>query len=225
MKPVEVYLETGKRKTFAVAPDWPGWSRWGKDESAALDNLLAHAPRYAAVLQVAGIPFSPPAGKEAFTIVERLPGDATTDFGAPSGFPASDARPITPDELDRLRKIIQACWTAFDSAAGKAAGAELRRGPRGGGRDLERILQHVIDGDRSYLPRLVWKHRLDRNLDLEEQMHSLRAAVLDALTSAVEDGLPEKGPRGGSIWTPRFFARRVAWHTLDHAWEIEDRMV
>jgi hypothetical protein len=224
MKPVEVYFETGKRKTFAVAPEWPGWSRWGKDENAALDSLLDHAPRYAAVLQSAGIPFPLPAGTDPFTIVERLPGDATTDFGAPSSFPASDARPIDPDELDRLQKILQACWTAFDSAAGNAAGAQLRRGPRGGGRDLERIHQHMIDGDRSYLPRVVWKYRLDKTLDLGGQMRSLRAAVLDALTSAVENGLPEKGPRRGSAWTPRFFARRVAWHTLDHAWEIEDRI-
>ena len=36
---------------------------------------------------------------------------------------------------------------------------------------------------------------------------------------------PKSGPRGGKIWSPRFFVRYVAWHTLDHAWEIEDRAI
>jgi hypothetical protein len=71
---------------------------------------------------------------------------------------------------------------------------------------------------------MVWKYRLDKSLNLDQQMHNLRSAVLAALFTAVENGLPEKGPRGGTVWTPRFFTRRVAWHTLDHAWEIEDRV-
>jgi hypothetical protein len=25
-------------------------------------------------------------------------------------------------------------------------------------------------------------------------------------------------------WTPRYFVRRMAWHELDHAWEIEARV-
>ena len=50
-----------------------------------------------------------------------------------------------------------------------------------------------------------------------------RAVVRDALSRAVSEGLPEKGPRGGTIWLPRYFVRRAAWHVLDHAWEIEDR--
>ena len=49
----------------------------------------------------------------------------------------------------------------------------------------------------------------------------MHAAVLDALTRAVIEGLPAAGPRGGVIWTARSFVRRAAWHVLDHAWEIE----
>ncbi len=225
MKPLQIYLETGKRKTFAVALDWPGWARWGKSEDAALQNLLDYGARYAAVMNTAGLSFAAPDSVEPFEIVERLPGDATTDFGAPSAFPKNDAISIMPDELTRLRAILKACWAAFDKAAEDAAGVELRKGPRGGGRDLERIRQHVIDGDRSYLPRVAWKYRLNKELSLGEQMKGIRGAVLDALTNAVENGLPEKGPRGGAIWTPRFFTRRVAWHTLDHAWEIENRRI
>lgn len=73
--------------------------------------LAAAAPRYAVVAAQAGVPFPAGAGA-AFDVVERLPGSATTDFGAP---------------------------------------------------------------------------------------------------------VVEKG------WPPRYAARRIAWHVLDHAWQIEDR--
>ena len=36
-------------------------------------------------------------------------------------------------------------------------------------------------------------------------------------------GAPPPGPRGGKRWLPRYFVRRVGWHVLDHALEIEDR--
>jgi len=41
----------------------------------------------------------------------------------------------------------------------------------------------------------------------------------------VRGEIPHQGPRGGALWTPRYFVRRVAWHTVDHLWEIEDRIV
>ena len=59
--------------------------------------------------------------------------------------------------------------------------------------------------------------------DVRSAMLETRSVVLDALSRAVTEGLPEKGPRGGALWTPRYFVRRTAWHALDHAWEIEDR--
>jgi hypothetical protein len=33
---VDVVLEIGKKRTFAVALDWPGWTRRGRDEESAL---------------------------------------------------------------------------------------------------------------------------------------------------------------------------------------------
>jgi hypothetical protein len=46
----------------------------------------------------------------------------------------------------------------------------------------------------------------------------LRERML-APISAPSDGSPIAGRK----WPPRYAARRVAWHALDHAWEIEDR--
>jgi hypothetical protein len=49
-------------------------------------------------------------------------------------------------------------------------------------------------------------------------IETMRSAMLDLL------GQPSDGsPLGGRKWPPRYAAGRIAWHALDHAWEIEDR--
>jgi len=224
--PIPVYLEAGKRRTFAGAIEWPGWCRAGKDEASALEALLAYGPRYARVLQPAGLPFTPPDDITQLRVVETLPGNTTTDFGAPAMAPAADARAVDEAELERFLALLQACWQAFDAAVQQAEGKELRTGPRGGGRDLQKIVAHAIEGDAGYLGRLAWKVAKPAAEEApEEAMRRIRQAVVDVLTAAVRQGLSERGPRGGKIWTPRYFVRRVAWHVLDHAWEIEDRVL
>jgi hypothetical protein len=83
-----VYLEVGKRRVFASAADWPGWSRSGKDEALALEALAAAAPRYAHAAEAARVPFAP---GSTFEVVERLPGDATTEFGAPGAIAKAES--------------------------------------------------------------------------------------------------------------------------------------
>ena len=46
----DVHLEQGRTWTFACAVDWPGWARHGKGDEAALEQLMAYAERYAAVV-------------------------------------------------------------------------------------------------------------------------------------------------------------------------------
>ncbi|HXG39541.1 MAG TPA: hypothetical protein VNJ28_01230, partial [Candidatus Limnocylindrales bacterium] len=77
---IPVYVEAGARRTFASAVDWPGWARSGRDEAGALAALVAYAPRYAAVVAPAGVPFPLPGGPGDL-VVERVAGDASTDFG------------------------------------------------------------------------------------------------------------------------------------------------
>jgi uncharacterized damage-inducible protein DinB len=136
----------------------------------------------------------------------------------------ADKESLDRVELERLEKILLACWEAFDNAVKRASGRELRKGPRGGGRDLEKIIDHVLEADRAYLRRLAWKHKQQSGEDPAEELSRMRQVVQNALAAAVDGGLPEKGPRRGVIWLPRYFIRRVAWHALDHAWEIEDRI-
>jgi hypothetical protein len=222
---MDVYLEIGQKKTFAGALAWPGWSRSGRDEAAALQALLAYGPRYERVLQGTGLGFQAPADVSAFKVSERLEGNATTDFGAPGLAPAYDAGAVDEEELRRLQAGLEACWRGFDAAVKAAVGQELRKGPRGGGRELEGIVRHVLDAEAGYLAQLGWKFKRGEPNDLDEELGRTRQAILEGLASAGRGEIAATGPRGGARWTPRYFVRRLAWHVLDHAWEIEDRVV
>jgi hypothetical protein len=219
--PVGVYLEVGSKRTFAGAIDWPGWCRADRSEDDALEALLAYGPRYARAIHGARIAFTPPKQLRTFEVVERLKGDATTDFGAPSIAPAADARAIDRRWLTRQVKLLRASWQAFDQAVDSVRGP-LAKGPRGGGREVDAIVDHVVGAEASYL------RMIGVRADVEEGAAAAvrddeRAAVLDGLEHALTDGIPERGPKGGARWSAPYFVRRAAWHVLDHAWEIEDR--
>jgi hypothetical protein len=220
-----VYLEIGEKKTFAGALDWPGWCRSGRDETSALQALFEYGKRYERVVRTTQLGFQPPTNITAFTIIERLQGDATTDFGAPGIAPSFDAQPVDHAELERLKSLLQAGWQAFDAATIAAYGKELRKGPRGGGRDIDGIIGHVLGADAGYLAQLGWKFKLVEEAVSRKALDQTRQAILEALPSAAHGKLFSRGPRGGLRWTPRYFVRRSAWHVLDHAWEIEDRIL
>ena len=211
---LRVAIEAGPRRTFATALDWPGWCRGGKNELAAIDALLAYAPRYGAVVARAGLTLP---DEPVPIVVEHLAGGSGTDFGAP-GVPARDeARLTTAADGERLAAVLAGCWAAFDEIAARSPEA-LRKGPRGGGRDLTKIVEHVVESERGYYARrLGVRHRPAPPDDIAARQ-ALRVEVLSVLRTP-SDGSPvvEKG------WTVRFAARYMAWHILDHAWEIEDR--
>lgn len=216
----DVYVELGVKRVFAGAIEWPGWSRSGKTEGLALDALSEYAPRYAKVVQGLRPAFHTPSD---LRVVERLRGDATTDFGAPSQTPKGDRLPVDAKELTRMLKILQAAWTAFDEAAERARGRKLTTGPRGGGRSLAKIVGHVVAAEGGYVRAIRGKAPEVDERKASAMAPAVRDVVLEALRRAVTEGLPDRGPRGGKIWTPRYFVRRATWHVLDHAWEIEDR--
>jgi len=221
---IDIYLEVGNKKTFAGAIDWPGWCRSARDEQSALQSLLEYGPRYALALKSIGPEFHAPQDLTAFMIIERIKGSVTTDFGAPDMPPLSDDQPINDRELERYQSILRACWSAFDQAVMAATGKELRKGSRGGGRELQGIVEHVIGAERAYHASIGGKFKMERG-DPEPDLQSRRHTILETLTAAAHSELPQQGPRGGKYWTPRYFVRRAAWHILDHAWEIEDRIL
>ena len=223
MTPVDVYLEVGRKRVFAAAIGWPGWCRSGREVPSALQALIDYGPRYAAaVSKVLGDGFEPATHSKDLNVVERLEGDSSTDFGVPHVPPALDSLPLEDRELDRLSKLLQASWQAFDSAARAAASATLRTGPRGGGRDVTKMHAHVLDAEASYVAQLGG-HFSASGRGPAANLELVRQAFLDALGARVRGELPTRGARGGLRWSPRYAIRRSAWHALDHAWEIEDR--
>src|SRR6476469_2683947 len=194
---IDVYLEVGKKRTLAGAIDWPGWCRSGRDEDSALQTLFEYGPRYAQVLHEARLGFQAPAEVTALAVVERLAGTATTDFGVPVVAPVSDTRPVDDAELARLQALLQACWHAFDAAETAAAGKELRKGPRGGGRDVEGITRHVLGADAGYLAQTAGKLAPGDTANLPEELARTREAILNGLAAAAHGEVPARGPRGG----------------------------
>ncbi len=199
MAAIPVYVEVGTKRTFASAAEWPGWSRSGKDEKSALENLEAYAPRYAKVAKLAKLSLP---DKPTFKVVERLNGNGTTDFGAPA-IPAKDERRAqTAAESKRMIALLEASWKYLDSLRARAP-EELRKGPRGGGRDREKMYEHVVDSEVAYAPAIGLRlKRPDRK------------ALLEAI----------RKPAEGTKWPVPYAVRRIAWHSLDHAWEMEDRL-
>jgi hypothetical protein len=193
---------------FACALEWPGWCRRGRSEELALETLAGYAPRYAEVARRAGLAFPPAAAGRAagFTVTERLTSPWGADFGAPTEIPASDATPVDAAAAERMAALVCAAWRVFDAVAGSAP-ADLRKGPRGGGRDRDKIIGHVLGADAAFARKLGVRHR--------------PPAARDAAAVAVMRADVRAALAGG--WPARYAARRIAWHALDHAWEIEDR--
>lgn len=200
MKQIRIYLETGKRWVFANALDWPGWSRRGRGEQAAVDALLDYADRYATAVGV----HVPPGPVDVVGRVATRGGLA--DFGAPGALGPWDAQPLTRRELDRQLGLLEASWAHLDEVAASSP-SELRKGPRGGGRDREPMLSHVREAERAYAPKVGV--RVPPRTPWTEQ----RLMILAGLRS----------PEPDSQWPVRYAIRRLAWHILDHAWEMGDR--
>ena len=210
-----VYFEVGSKKVFACALDWPGWCRSAKTEEDALEVLADYAARYAPVAAAAGVRF-PKSAADGFDVVERLAGTTTTDFGAPGEPAAADRAQLTKAQAARLAVLVEASWTFFDRVVAGAPPA-LRKGPRGGGRDRDKIVDHVLGAEVSYIRKLGLRFRQPA-IDDADGVAEVRDAVLDVLRAARAPAPDlEKG------WPYRYLARRIAWHVLDHAWEIEDR--
>jgi hypothetical protein len=211
---VRVALETGGKRTFATAVDWPGWSRSGKGEADALEALAAYAARYASVAARAGESFDSSAVR--LDVVETNPGGSGTDFGVPSRVSDADRRPTSVVDGQRLARLVQAAWDELAAVAALAP-ESLRKGPRGGGRDKTTMLAHVSESDW-YYAKEIGVRVPSPGPDDPAAIGSMRAAMLDVLR-APSDGAPLADRR----WTARYAAHRIAWHALDHAWEMQDR--
>jgi hypothetical protein len=214
---VAVAEEIAPGRAFVWVVDWPGWCRGAKTGELARAVTLAYAPRYAAVAREAGLHL-PAVDDATVDVIESVPGGSGTEFGVPSAILDDDRRPTTEAEARRLASLVEACWTVLERVAAGAP-AELRKGPRGGGRDRDKMLRHVAEADAAYAREIglglrppAWDDRAG--------LAAFRADMLEILRT------PSAGaPLAGRRWTARYAARRIAWHAVDHAWEMEDRSV
>jgi hypothetical protein len=215
MAKLDIGAEVSPKKTFVWAIDWPGWCRSGKDRELAIDAFLAARGRYAKVARHAGLDL-PKVDADDLDVAETVDGGGGTEFGVPSSITKLDRRRTTKVDAERLASLVEAAWAIFDRVAERSP-AELRKGPRGGGRDRDKMIDHVIGADHAYAHEIGLRgpepSRADRGtVDAE------RSAVLEVLRQ------PSNGsPLADRRWTQRYAARRIAWHALDHAWEMEDR--
>jgi len=218
--PITVYLQLGRSLVFACAVEWPGWCRRAKTDEEALDALADYASRYAPVVARAGLTFPASAG-QSFDVVERLPAPPAptfsgVDFGTIDEPCSLDNRALTAGEANRLASIVEASWATLDGVIASAP-AELRKGPRGGGRDRDKIADHVLGAEAAYARKLGVRHKQPASGD-RQAIEALRADIAAAIRAS-----RAAEPPGATGWPPRYAARRIAWHVLDHAWEIEDR--
>ncbi|MFL6239768.1 MAG: hypothetical protein ACJ735_09815 [Actinomycetes bacterium] len=198
----KVYIERGTKRVFACAYDWPGWCRSAKDEAGALEVLADYADRYRVIAEAAGLRFPKAAAK--LEVVDRVKGDGATDFGVPHKVAPQDNQSVTAAQAKKYVAIVEATWSVFaDVVAG--APAKLRKGPRGGGRDRDAIAAHVTEAEKAYARKLG----IPKMSDADE----LHAAIVDVIRNRPDD----------VAWPIPYAVRRIAWHVIDHAWEIQDK--
>lgn len=216
--PIRVMIEQGKKKAVASAFDWPGWDRGGKSEDEALSVLAAYRPRYRKVAELAGLADAFRAtGK--FKVVERTTGMGMTDFYTLSTRAARpEQKPMSEAECERKLALLRACWAYFDDVASRVS-PELRKGPRGGGRDRDAIIRHVNGAE---IVEFAVKVGVTTPPDAWQKPDPVKLrAHRKAFAAAIRD-YNSRGP-SARTWTVQFLLRRCAYHMLDHAWEMEDK--
>ncbi|HJU52258.1 MAG TPA: hypothetical protein VJ815_07985 [Acidimicrobiia bacterium] len=213
--PVEVVVEVGKKKSAAYAPAWPGWSRGGNSPAAALETLASYGDRYRRVAALAGLGDEFPS-TPILEVVEELPGRGMTSYwGISFSAATGEQGQMSETECERKLGLLRACWAYFDDVA-KTVSAELRKGPRGGGRDREQILRHIFANERDW-GRMI-------GLTVPEEAY-LTAKGLRAHRNAYVEAIRKYNAAGNSprTWRLQFLLRHTAYHVMDHAWEMEDK--
>jgi hypothetical protein len=215
---LRVILEIGrKRRVVAGAMDWPGLDRWGTSEEDAIEKLFSYRPRYAAVAERAGLARDFTEAREV-EVVERVPGQSSTDFWGIAHVPSEIEREVLPEAaLERRLDLLRATWDYFNGTVAHAP-AELRLGPRGGGRSRDEIDRHVYASERHNFWRKVGIREEDGVRMTPDELAGHRYRFLDAIRAYNAEGKPARS------YPIQFLIRRSAQHAMDHAWEIEDRV-
>ena len=210
----DIYLEVGSKKAVAWSLEWPGWCRIGKNEEAAVQALIDKEERYRVIAQRAGLAFEP----GDLVVVERVPGNGGTDWGMPAVIAPVETGPMDVETARRNVALLRAAWDILGEVVA-ASPAELRKGPRGGGRERDEIRRHVIEAERAYARKIGVRHKPFEVND-RSALSAMREEIAEVLSK------PSSGePLVDGGWNASYVFRRMAWHVTDHIWEIEDRRI
>lgn len=215
--PIKVMLEIGPKgkKVVAVAPEWPGLARGAKTGEAATQRLLAYVPRYAIVAKRAGMD-SALADIGTVDIVEQYQGTGSTDFwGISFAYSSIDREAMSRETLERHLTLLQVCWSFFDDVRSRVS-AEMQKGPRGGGRDRDTIVRHTVAVELDWAKGIGVLTPYETMLT-DEGVQAHRDAYCNAIRTLHSQG------KMARTWPLRYLIRHTAFHTLDHAWEMEDK--
>ncbi|HEY3923233.1 MAG TPA: hypothetical protein VGL75_01590 [Acidothermaceae bacterium] len=216
---VRTVIERGPKGKRAVAfsLDWPGWSRGAKTDDLALQTLESYRARYRPIARLAKMVREFDAAGP-LEVVEDKVGPGSTDFWGISFAPSSTEQgPMSKAELDRRITLLRACWAFFDDVAARVS-PEMRKGPRGGGRDRDRIIRHTVRTESEDFAKQVGLRIPDEAALSPEGLRAHR----ETYVAAMREYNAGEGKRMRS-WTLPFLIRHSAFHTLDHAWEMEDK--
>jgi hypothetical protein len=218
--PVRTVIEHGpkEKKSVAFSIDWPGWSRGAKTPELALETLESYRERYRPVASLAGMAAEFNAAGPLEIVEDRI-GPGSTDFwGISYAASSTEHDPMGDAALERGITLLRACWEYFDGVAARVS-PEMRKGPRGGGRDRDRIIRHVIRTESEDFAKQVGL-RIPEEAALSPE--GLLQHRKDYVTAMRAYNAGEVARRMRS-WTLAFLIRHSAYHTLDHAWEMEDK--
>ena len=216
-KHTRVTLEIGPKgkKVVAVAPDWPGLERGAKTAEDAIERLRSYIPRYSQVAKLAKMNAEFDAIRNV-RVVEEYPGTGSTDFwGISFAFSNIDKQAMPGVTLERDLTLMRACWAFFDEVRSRVS-AELQKGPRGGGRDRDRIVGHIFANEQDWAKRLGVLTS-DGAMQTDEGVKAHRDAYCHAIRDYHSQG------RLAGKWPLRYLIRHTAFHTLDHAGDMEDK--
>jgi hypothetical protein len=218
--PVRVVVQHGPRdkKVAAVAIDWPGWSRGARSAGEAVETLDAYRERFRPVADRAGLATEFDRAGD-LEVVEDHVGVGSTDYWGISFAPSSfEHGPMTDGELDRKLGLLEAAWSHFDDVGARVS-AEMAKGPRGGGRDRDQIIRHVLLNEQDDLAKKVGVDTPEGTPRTPDGLRIHRQPFLAALREYGAEGRMGRGRN----WTIPLLIRHTAYHALDHAWEMEDK--
>jgi hypothetical protein len=217
--PIRTVVQRGPKgkKAVAFAVDWPGWSRGAKTPEAALELLESYRERYRPIAVTARMANEFDAAGPLDVVADQV-GTGSTDFWGISFAPADvEHEPMDDTELDRKIRLLHACWGFFDTTASRVS-ADMRKGPRGGGRTRDEIIRHTIRTESEDFAKRVGLRVPENGALTPTGLRDYRKAYV-ATMRAYNAG---EGKRMRS-WNLPFLIRHSAFHAMDHAWEMEDK--